>query len=322
MTTESFTLNQYLITTSLGERSIYVKIVDKITYTCYESNLDIKEFRISASIEDIYKIISKCFEEEDTNYSVKFTLQTGCLKMVFEATLGGFFKVGFEIILREKVMSNDAQLTMNFHRIEQKQKQEMEELVEQQTTLFKKIEDRQKREIMGLNKQLETIQQELVFMKTVQKHLYIMLCPYVSPHVIGINVKISIPEFTLVISGHNYPSIIYENIQCLYNLTSLKISITGVDFTPYFSKIIHPNLLKLSIDSNSPSYFTSLNGINNFPKLTHLEITCCGVSDIVKVLTPIKHSIIEITLKNCGATINQTEMMTYCTAKGIKLNMS
>jgi hypothetical protein len=312
ITTEAFTYNNYLITTSLGERSIYIKIIDKITYVCYESNLDSKEFRVSASIEDIYAIISKSFEEDDSNYSIKFIINSGNLKILFDATIGGFFKIGFEIILREKLMSNDSQLTMNFHRIEQKQKQEIEELQEEH-----------KRVIVVINKQLEIIQQQITFMKEVQQHLYIMLCPYNNIHVIGLNVKISITELTLLLIGHNYSYILYENIQCLYNLTSLSISIQGVDWsTTYFSRIKHHNLLKLTITTtNNPSNFTSLNGIQNFPKLTHLELISCGITDIVKVLTPLKHSIREITIKTC-ASINQTELMTYCNAKCIKLNMS
>ena len=149
-----------------------------------------------------------------------------------------------------------------------------------------------------------------------------MLCPYNNIHVIGLNVKISINELTLLLTVHNYSHILYENIQCLYNLTSLSISIHGCDWsTLYFSRIKHPNLLKLTITTNNPSYFTSLIGLENFPKLNHLELIGCGISDIVKVLTPLKHSIKEITIKTC-TSINQTELMTYCTAKGIKLNMS
>ena len=311
ITTEAFTYNNYLITTSLGERSIYIKIIDKVTYVCYESNLDSKEFRVSASIEDIYAIISKSFEEDDPNYSIKFIINSGNLKILFDATIGGFFKIEFEIILREKLMSNDSQLTMNFHRIEQKQKQEIEEL-----------QEGHKRDIVVLNKQLEIIQQQITFMKEVQQHLYIMLCPYINNHAFGLNVKININELTLLLTGHNYSYILYENIQCLYNLTSLSISIQGVDWsTTYFSRIKHPNLLKLTITTNNPSYFTSLIGLENFPKLTHLELISCSTSDIVKVLTPLKHSIKEITIKTC-ASINQTELMTYCTAKGLKLNMS
>jgi hypothetical protein len=311
ITTEAFTYNNYLITTSLGERSIYIKIIDKVTYVCYESNLDSKEFRVSASIEDIYAIISKSFEEDDPNYSIKFIINSGNLKILFDATIGGFFKIGFEIILREKLMSADSQLTMNFHRIEQKQKQEIEEL-----------QEGHKRDIVVLNKQLEIIQQQITFMKEVQQHLYIMLCPYINNHAFGLNVKISINELILLLTVQNYSHILYENIQCLYNLTSLSISIQGFDWsTTYFSRIKHPNLLKLTITTNNPRYFTSLIGLENFPKLTHLELISCSTTDIVKVLTPLKHSIKEITIKTC-TSINQTELMTYCTAKGIKLNMS
>ena len=311
ITTEAFTYNNYLITTSLGERSIYIKIIDKVTYVCYESNLDSKEFRVSASIEDIYAIISKSFEEDDPNYSIKFIINSGNLKILFDATIGGFFKIEFEIILREKLMSADSQLTMNFHRIEQKQKQEIEEL-----------QEGHKRDIVVLNKQLEIIQQQITFMKEVQQHLYIMLCPYINNHAFGLNVKISINELILLLTVQNYSHILYENIQCLYNLTSLSISIPETNWsTLYFSRIKHPNLLKLTITTNNPMYFTSLIGLENFPKLTHLELISCSTSDIVKVLTPLKHSIKEITIKTC-TSINQTELMTYCTAKGLKLNMS
>ena len=61
----NFELNDYSITCSLNQRTIFVKIINRITFICYESNLDITEFRLSFDIEDIYKLMIKCFKYQN-----------------------------------------------------------------------------------------------------------------------------------------------------------------------------------------------------------------------------------------------------------------
>jgi hypothetical protein len=125
----SFEFENYSVISSLNERTIYIKVIDTITFMCYESNIDSKELRLSIELCDSYKLICKCFRLE-SGYNVIITVNTGIMKLSFVAIVEGYLKINFEIMLREKVMSNDGQLTLNFNRIEQKQAQAVQVLTQ------------------------------------------------------------------------------------------------------------------------------------------------------------------------------------------------
>lgn len=126
---ETFNYNNYSIVASLNEQSIYLKINDTVNFLSYEGNIDLKELRVSIDLEGVYKIIVNCFKKE-SNYSVTNSVNSGILKLVFNALFGGFLKINFEVLLREKLMSNDGQLTLNFNMLEQHSKH-LEQQLEQ-----------------------------------------------------------------------------------------------------------------------------------------------------------------------------------------------
>lgn len=297
VTAKSFTLGNYLISSSLNERSIYIKIIDNVLCTCYESNLDIKEFRVSISIEDIYTIIIKTFFQNNKDYSLKLSVNSGILKLVFNAIFAEFLHINFEILIKEKIMSNDAQLSMNFHRIEQKT-----------------------REIEVLKKSFEDIDRRLHKIESILPNTYIQIC--YSPGDIGqlSFTKISTEIYTLKFNGSNYSYINYENIAQLYNLKELIIDISSCNFNPYFERVGSLNVEKLLINTNDPSCFTSVKHISNFPLVHDLTMQKCNMTNIVKELTEIEHKINKLTLISCSG-VNQTQLMTYCTSKNIVLDM-
>ena len=88
---------------------------------CYEGNFDTTAFKLPFDLSGIMELVNKCFEETDSGYNLKIELDNGFLKLGFECKVGGFLNVAFDLRLREKLMSNDAQLTINFQRVEQKQ---------------------------------------------------------------------------------------------------------------------------------------------------------------------------------------------------------
>jgi hypothetical protein len=99
--TDYFEINHYHITTTLGERNIYIKVTDPIHYTHYETNTDGKEISLRIEVKDAYTIITNCFEKLD-GYSVSFLVQSGMMRINCIASIGGFFKTEFTILLREK----------------------------------------------------------------------------------------------------------------------------------------------------------------------------------------------------------------------------
>ena len=137
--TDSFEIEKYAIVSSLNERNIYVKVIDRILFMCYEANVDSKELRLPIELNNTYQLMTKCFKREP-GYNALITISSGIMKVQFNALVEGYLKLSFEIILREKVMSNDSQLSMNFHRIEQKQEQAVQHLTERLSQLERLVE--------------------------------------------------------------------------------------------------------------------------------------------------------------------------------------
>lgn len=128
----------YTVLLSLNERTIYFKIIDTINFTMYEGNTDPKELRVGFKLADIYQIITKSFKGVD-GYSAKLSIGSGICKLLIDAKVGGFLEINFEVLLREKLMSNDSQLTLNFNKLEQKLNAGLGKLQEQIVQLQDKI---------------------------------------------------------------------------------------------------------------------------------------------------------------------------------------
>ena len=190
-------------------------------------------------------------------------------------------------------MSNDAQLSMNFHRIEQKT-----------------------REIEVLKKSFEDIEERLQKIESILPHTYIQICHHPSNFSLVSFTKICTQIYTLRIDNNNYTYNHYENIEQLYNLKELTINITGIGFSsvePYLARVKSLTVEKLVIN-------TSLKHISNFPFLWDLTLNTCGTTNIVSELNEIEHKINKLTLIGCTG-VNQAQLMTYCTSKNIALDM-
>jgi hypothetical protein len=287
----SFENENYSIVSSLNERTIYIKIIDKITYMCYESNLDSKELRLSIELGDTYKLINKCFNK-DSGYSVMMTTNTGVMKLVFVAMVEGFLKISFEVLLREKVMSNDGQLTMNFNRIEQKQAQAIQVMTER------------------LN-QLEGLMNAIAYAE-----IYMLLQPYTSQHNGNkIYWNLNSKELNLV---SNYWD--YSKIAHFYQLE--KLSFISCGDMSGFNNLNVSNKSVREIIMNTIHSSTLLDGLSRFPKLEKLScLSCQNLANIVIVLSSYKHTITDISIKSCGQ-VNNTEIMTYCQKNNIKLDLA
>ena len=286
----SFENENYSIVSSLNERTIYIKIIDKITYMCYETNLDSKELRLSIELGDTYKLINKCFNK-DNGYSVMMTTNTGVMKLVFVAMVEGFLKISFEVLLREKVMSNDGQLTMNFNRIEQKQAQAIQVMTER------------------LN-QLEGLMNAIAYAE-----IPMLLHPYTSQHNGNKNYwSLNCKEITL-----NGPYWDYSKIAYFYQLEKLIFS-GSVEFTDFRSAKASNNSVREIILQNTST--STLDGLAGFPKLENLTIMSCQqMTNIVIILSSYKHTIQKITIRSCGQ-VNTTEIMTYCQKNNIQLDLA
>lgn len=306
--TQSFNNKNYSTVISLNERTIYIKVTDNINYLMYESNVDSKELRLSIDLEDVYKIMVNCFNEvkdkvkDNDNYMLKFTINSGTMKLSFSARVGGYLKVSFEILLREKLMSNDGQLTVNFNRLEQQQQQAITSLTDKCANLEASI-----------NKMQQIIDCCQIFVTNIytpQGH-WCDIQGIGQTQLLNINVK----ELSLVHGNQ----IAWRNIEAFYQLEKLTIhTITTLSNLDCFKS----NTLKELTLNNCNSTFTSITGIQNFPNLEILTIISAGsLTNVTKVLTDTKHKIKTLKFQSC-AGINVVELQTYCQVNNVFLALS
>lgn len=313
---------------SLNERTIYIKVSDAVNYTVYESNIELKELRLSMDLEDAYKIIVRCLEgssgagASEGSYKVITSVNTGMMKMSFGARVEGFLKINFDIILKEKIMSNDGQLTLSMNRIEQKQTMAIEELTKKCAELESTIA-----------KQQQDFAEQLEFLKGVINGIDVFTSP--SHHWLSVSqtqftANIASTELTLNGDGNfNAKSIgsFYQleklTINGFSSQTSLGEGIPPKSYRPAPSSGMHNKTLKeMILNCAGNGTFTSFKGIDGFPSLEILTVTSApGLKDVVKVLSETKHAIKTLKFLGCGS-VNVVELQTYCQVNGIFLALS
>ena len=276
--TDAFTIKNYSILTSFNKTQIYIKMVDTVTHMVYETNVDNSELRLSVTLEDIYKIITSCFGEDD-GYKVAITVRAGLMKMKFHAVVGGFLKIDFDILVKEKVMTNDTQLSLFMHQLEQKQE-----------TAFELLSNR--------CDQLASIVERL------EQTINVVSCAEIE---LRMNTFVPLNIQSLTIQGDIHMKA--EKIQFLYKLQ--KLSLTSFSLVD-LSTISNSFVKELCMDSTGNSKFISLKGLESgFPNLETLVIansaSLLDVSALYKTKNKIK------TIKVVGqTTFNMVELRTYC----------
>ena len=303
---ETFSYKNYSIVASLNERSIYLKVIDTVNFLSYEGNVDLKELRVSIDLEGAYKIIINCFKEE-SNFAVTISVNSGVLKLAFNALIGGFLKMNFEVLLREKLMSNDGQLTLNFNKLEQQQALAIKSLTEKCNNLETSV-----------NKMQQIIDCCQIFMTNIYTPQG--WCDIQSTSNTTHLNNISSKEITMQDHGQT----IWKNISVFYQLEKFTITnFNAGNNIPSLSNFSNKNLTELVLNcvAGHPS-FTSLEGIQNFPNLEILTITAApGLKDVVTTLKNTKHKIKTIKFQGCSA-VNVVELQTYCQVNNVFLALS
>lgn len=303
--TFTFTSNNYSIIVSLNERTIYIKITDTVSFYQYEGSVDTKELRLNIELKDAFTIICNCFASYE-DYNVAISVNSNMLKLQFSALVGGFLKMNFELLLREKVMSNDGQLTINFNRLEQKLNAGLQKMELRCQELETIIEEK--------NKQLLDLTNNLSYAHICMTYAG---CPPNPNHFVPLNIK----ELNPCQFSNDNNSFKYELIERLYQLEKLQ--------TNYFRassfasvKMKSDSLKELYIQSHNEGHLTSLEGINKIPNLERLTIiTATVLTNIPTILNSYKHKINYIKIQSC-AQVNVVELQTYCQTNNIKLEIS
>jgi hypothetical protein len=305
----SFQFYQYSVLTAFSERAIYIKIVDTQCFMCYEGNVDVKELRLNLEIADIYTLINNCFAQNDKNYKLHLTVNTGIMKLMFTALVGGFLRINFDIMLREKLMSNDGQLTFNFTQLEQKLAKSAEELTQRCIALAN--ENKMLVERLGL----------------MPVPILLQYNPHTGHYCIGESSFYPANETKLELynvnpNHSNGLKVLFKYIESFYQLRTLKITthISQDQFKELQNATLEELVLHLDGQSNN---LTSLQGIQQrLPNLHTLTVQSApSLKDIPTVLQSAPHKITTICIKSCAA-VNTVEIQTFCQTHGIKLEIA
>jgi len=306
---------------------------------CYEGNFDNAAFKLPFGLENIYKLVHNCFAEFDNkhtegeddensdgettvskakslkyknadSYQLQLELDNGTLHLLFKCVVGGFLDVEFDLRLREKIMSNDAQLSIHFQRVEQSQLETVERIdtiASQMQTFTRKMGEMERRlEALG--------NAEICLMNTNQQ------C-----HRCSVGVSFPIDSKTIRVNsigccGHNNAvhRSSFAKIKHFYQLEELFL-----DNCKWEEAHIHTsNTTVKKLTLTGCDLFRDISFIKNFPSLVELSMSGFAVdASIVTTLRSIKHKIKKLTFQGCGG-INQTEMQTYCTQNNITLNLA
>jgi len=299
--TNTYSWKNYSIVASLNERTIYFKITDIVSFYQYEGNVDSKELRLNIELKDAYTIITNCFEN-NKGYNVSISVNSNVLKMQYSALIGGFLKMEIEVMLREKVMTNDGQLTINFNRLEQKLVAGLNKLEQRCKELETIIEDKNAK-LLDLTNKLSNA------------HICLTYTGHPVPHhFIPLNIKELNARFS-----NDSESYKYELIGKFYQLEKLTtISFKAQSFSSV--KMESNTLKELYIQEQGNGIFTSIEGINKIPNLERLTIIeAPQLTNIPTVLKSYKHKINYIKIQTCGQ-VNVVEMQTYCRTNNIEFN--
>jgi len=302
---QTIELKNYSIVVSLNDRTIYYKITDTISFYQYEGNVEPKELRLNtADLSDIYTIMINCLKSEN-GYSVSITTNSGIIKLQFNALVGGFLKMSFDVLLREKVMSNDSQVTINFNRLEQKLIFGIKKLMERCDQL----------ESLVLTKNTEILD-------LTNKLSYAQICMCYqgqssSQHYVAINIK-EIDNFNGTQTTGSWR---FDLVQHLYQLEKLIISHFRVsNFAA--AQLKSKSLTTLYINCQGEGHLTSLQGLEELPNVENLTITNApALTNITSVFKSYNCKITYLKIQTCGQ-VNVVELQTYCQTNRIKLEIS
>ena len=307
---ETFNYKNYSIVASLNERSIYMKIIDTINFLSYEGNVDLKELRVSIDLDGAYKIMINCFKEEEPDYSVTISVNSGVLKLAFNALIGKFLKMNFEVLLREKLMSNDGQLTLNFNKLEQKQAQAIDMLTKKCADLEGLLAKQQKQSKQDIQRLMDIIDKMEVFVAPAHHWT----------HRSHTHITTNIASTVVTISNADTQMFIERNIAAFYKLQ--KLTIGNFISVSNFKNMSNETVTEMELQCAGSGVFTSLEGIQNFPNLEILTITNApGLNNVVAILKGTKHRIKTLKIQAC-AQVNVVELQTYCQVNNVFLALS
>ena len=319
-------INHYTILTSFSNRTIYMKLTDTIGFINYETYLDNSDFHLSLPLESVYQLITNCFAE-DAGYSANITISGKTMTLRFRAQINGFIMYDFPVHIKEKMITTEGQLTLNFNRMEERQTQ-LERMVQKWTTdavasvdkrcndaitsvdkrcndAIASVDKRCNDTMVSVDNLLSSLQSRVSKLETIVANAELN---------IRLNSAfVSLGTTSLTIPADNYLKL--DKLMYLYNLQRLSFApITLTDL----SGCKHPHIKELHLDGGNATHFRSLFGIVNMPSIEHISIiNAPGITSVSESL-PSTHKIKSMCVKGCPG-LNIEGLSIYCRVNRIAL---
>jgi hypothetical protein len=281
MTSHTYTFNHFSVTTSVSECSVFIRVVNKLSFQCFEENIDIIELQLPFNCIKIYDIISKCFCNDNKNYEVIFKIKKNMLNLDFNILFDDEFDVHFNVILKEVVMKADNKMSLSFHKMEEENNKKFE-------VLYNRIE------------KLEEMVQCLS-----NVNIYSALGPYQPLNSLELNINYD----------GNYANLYnsYCKIENFYQLN--KLTIMGNNGSPNIN-FSNKTLKILIINSTT---LLSLENLNNLPSLEVIEIRSSALSNADYIIPYLHKNIKKISFFGGNGTATKEKLIPYCLKNKIEL---
>jgi hypothetical protein len=296
---DTFTTSNYAITSSLNERSIYLKIIDTMQYLSYEGNIELKELKLPITLKDAYTLITKCLSNTD-EHLVKYSKNPNILRLDFTAKVGGYMNISFDVMLRECIMGDDARTSIKLTELEVKHSKEQEEM----KMMIKRVQ----KEFICKTRELESLIQK----QNEMIELFGNINVYTHRWISGQN-DIRFLKINSEIVSYPSESDI-NNFVLFYKCKKVIIEYHTVNLEKYKNNYVEE--LKCG-------HINSLEGIHNMPNLKIINIsphsTMNNYTDmLLQYLKKYDNKLTQIIITNPHKP-DPTELQRYCKEKGIEL---
>jgi hypothetical protein len=118
----TYTVDNLSVNCSLNVGTIYLKVVDTASFATFETKY---EPVVASSIEDTHTLMCNCLSKQ-THHTCEFHMENSNMRITFDAKVGGYFNVHFDVFLRERTASESGKLGAMIARLETRQNTEME----------------------------------------------------------------------------------------------------------------------------------------------------------------------------------------------------
>lgn len=292
-----------------------MKLTDTIGFINYETYLDNSDFHLSLPLESVYQLMTNCFAE-DAGYSVDITISGKTMTLRFRAQINGFIMYDFPVHIKEKMITTEGQLTLNFNRIEERQAQ-LERMVQKWTTdAVSSVDKRCNDTMVSVDRRCNDATSSIDnLLSSLQSRVSKLESIIVNAELnIRLNSAfVSLGTTSLTIPADNYLKL--DKLMYLYNLQRLSfVPITLTDL----SGCKHPHIKELHLDGGNTTHFRSLFGIANMPSIEHISIiNAPGITSVSESL-PSTHKIKSMCVKGCPG-LNIEGLSIYCRVNRIAL---